>query len=723
MTNSRFLTASAAVCFSVLAGCRQDTVTSPTPTDTQPTLGGPAASAISVATGSGPLASQVLSKGPTFSESTGDGPVPARRSLGANPSASASAAGATSYVLWQNRQAGVTGFWSMNGTSYLNDWIPLGTTSREWMIGGVADFTGDKLADLVWENTRTGEVGIYVMDGTTFRQWFPVAFVQPEWEIAAAADLNADGQPDIIWQNKVTGERGYWPMKGGRMTGQWVRLYNQNLAPEWQIVAAADMTQDGYIDLVWQNTRTGERGFWPLTKGVWNGQWISIPPNPTDWDMAAAYDLNADGSNDLLWHNSPTGQTGIWIMSGPTWTRTYVTLPNSAAGWTVAGVVPFVARTESEMFLSAARIAWTFIENNTQPATGLAKAHDGFQFITQWDIASQIGGTYSAHELEIIDDATYDSRIKKILSTLQSMPLFDGAAFNRFYDSQTGKMVSRSFQPSTTGFGWSATDIGRLLTWLKILAVNQPQYASQARTIVNRLNMSRIIGWGKLQGVEVDATGRWSQFDEVGLGYEQYAAAGFQLWGARASESISPTWHAQATKVLGVTVWIDDRGTARLTSEPYIMMGLETGFWASALNDQAKGVLAAQQARYDQQHMLTMVTEDAMPDGPDYFYYYSVYNRGQTFVVDAPGGKVVQNPRWVSTKAAFSWRAIFPTDYTWRVFNAVQAAAIYGDGWGAGIYEGSLAPTGYATLNTAGMVLESALRSKLGHSFISEPIS
>ena len=385
---------------------------------------------------------------------------------------------------------------------------------------------------------------------------------------------------------------------------------------------------------------------------------------------------------------------------------------------------PVTPTTESEAFLAGARTAWTFVENNTQASTGLAKAHDNFQFITTWDIASQIAATYSAHELGIIDDANYDGRIKRILATLTTLPLFQGAAFNRFYDSKTGQMVDRNFNISSTGFGWSTTDIGRLLTWLRILAVNQPQYASQATAIKNRLNMSRLISGGTLQGVDVDANGNTVYYAETGLGYEQYAAGGFAVWGQRASNSLNPTATAQATTVLGVTVWIDGRGNARLTSEPYIMMGLETGFWASALKDQAQAVLAAQQARYDQQGIITIVTEDAMPDAPYYFYYYSVYHSGKTFVVEGPGyGTVVSNPRWVSSKAAFAWRALFQTDYTLRAFNAVQVAAIPGDGWGAGVYEGSLQPTGYATLNTAGMILESALYQKLGHSILSQPIS
>jgi hypothetical protein len=383
-----------------------------------------------------------------------------------------------------------------------------------------------------------------------------------------------------------------------------------------------------------------------------------------------------------------------------------------------------VPKTESDIFMAGARTAWTFVENNTQASTGLAKAHNTFQFVTTWDIASQIAATYSAHELGIIDDANYDGRIKKILATLTTLPLFQGAAFNRFYDSQTGQMVDRNFKPSTAGFGWSTTDIGRLLVWLRVLAVNQPQYSAQATAIKNRLNMSRLISGGTLQGVDVDANGATVYYAETGLGYEQYAAGGFALWSQRASNSLNPTANAKATSVLGVNVWTDSRGNARLTSEPYIMMGLETGWWAPALGDQARAVLAAQQARYDQQGIITIVTEDAMPDAPYYFYYYSVYHSGKTFVVEGPGyGTVVSNPRWVSSKAAFAWRALVPTAYTLKAFNAVQVAAIPGDGWGAGVYEGTLKPTGYATLNTAGMILESALYKKLGKSFLSQPIS
>src|SRR3982751_2700823 len=134
---------------------------------------------------------------------------------------------------------------------------------------------------------------------------------------------------------------------------------------------------------------------------------------------------------------------------------------------------------ERELYLNAARTAWSFVNRNYQPSTGLARAHDTYQYVTLWDVASALAATYCAHELGLLNDAIYNQRIQRALGTISTMDLFDGAAFNKSYDSKTGKMIDRSQRISARGYGWSVTDIGRLLTWLRIIAINQPQYATQ----------------------------------------------------------------------------------------------------------------------------------------------------------------------------------------------------------------------------------------------------
>lgn len=375
---------------------------------------------------------------------------------------------------------------------------------------------------------------------------------------------------------------------------------------------------------------------------------------------------------------------------------------------------------ERQLFLSSARTAWAFVERNYQPATGLARAHDTYQYVTLWDIASALAATYSSHELGIISDALYKQRIERALGTLSTMDLFDGAAFNKSYDSRTGRMIDRDQHVSARGYGWSVTDIGRLLTWLRIIAVNQPGFAAQATAVVNRLDMSRLIKNGYLQGEDIDpTTGERRTYAEGRMGYEQYAAAGLALWGYRAERALNAGLNALPVNVLGVSIIADKRGDERITSEPYIMMGMETGWYSPELREQAWRVLAAQEARYKATGKLTMVSEDALPDPPFYFYYYSVYRQGLSFVIDAPASQgYVQAPRWLSSKAAFAWHALLPSPYTLKVLEAVLPAAIPGRGWGAGVYEGTLTPTGDASLNTAALILEAALYNLRGHPFL-----
>lgn len=375
---------------------------------------------------------------------------------------------------------------------------------------------------------------------------------------------------------------------------------------------------------------------------------------------------------------------------------------------------------ERKVYLDAARIAWNFVDRNYQATTGLARAHDTYQFVTLWDIASSIAATYSAHELGIIPAADYDKRITAILRSLTTMDLFDRAAFNKAYASQTARMIDRDQKPSSRGYGWSATDLGRLLLWLRILAVNHPQYAPQAEAIVKRLDMTRLIKDGYLQGHDLHPrTGADRKYQESRIGYEQYAASGFAVWGHRAENALDARVNAIPVDVNGLTIFADKRGSERITSEPYIMMGMETGWYTPELREQAWRVLAAQEARYKSTGIITMVSEDALPDPPFYFYYYNLYREGKPFVVDAPAGQgYVDKPRWVSSKAAFAWHALLPTPYTLIALQAVQSSAIGTRGWGAGVYEQTLKPTGDASLNTAALILEAALFNSRGRPFL-----
>jgi hypothetical protein len=365
--------------------------------------------------------------------------------------------------------------------------------------------------------------------------------------------------------------------------------------------------------------------------------------------------------------------------------------------------------------VDAARTSWNLVNRITEPSTGLARAHARYAYVTLWDIAGVIAANYTAHELAFIDDATYDRHIQRILATLSSVDLYDKTAFNRIYDAQTGRMVDNAGKISNVGAGWSSVDIGRLLVWLRIVSVKQPKYLPLATQVVRRLNMSKVLDDGFLQGLQVDPkTGKKQTFTEDEIGYQQYALSGFSMWGARVNpDGLDVRRNVAAVNVMGVRLLISSPGNDRVMSEPFIMIGMETGFRTADIARQATQVLAAQTARYQQMKIVTAVTEDALPDPPYYFYYYSVYHRGNPFVVESLDDKVVLNPRWVSAKAAFGWNAVLPNAYTQLLIKTVRPAGTP-DGWGSGVYEDTLRPTGVPSLNTAALIMESALYKTRG---------
>jgi hypothetical protein len=132
--------------------------------------------------------------------------------------------------------------------------------------------------------------------------------------------------------------------------------------------------------------------------------------------------------------------------------------------------------------------------------------------------------------------------------------------------------------------------------------------------------------------------------------------------------------------------------------------------WPSPQWDQlAREMLAVQQERYRRSGLVTIVSEDAVPRPPAYFYYYLLHRNGEDFVVLTPSHDLVPwNLRWVSAKAAFAWHVLMPSSYTWLALQTVKRAGIPGVGWSAGVYERSKVRVQGNNLNTAAVILEAA---------------
>ena len=362
-----------------------------------------------------------------------------------------------------------------------------------------------------------------------------------------------------------------------------------------------------------------------------------------------------------------------------------------------------------QRYAEAARRAWEFVDQQYQPATGLVSPVSEYHVATTWDIGSSIGALYAANRLGFLADEEYDRRLSRALETLATVGMFRDVAFNRDYMTRQAAMAEKG-KPSSTGYAWNVTDLGRLLVWLKIVAVNDPQYSDRIQKVVDRIDFDRILQDGYLYSEAKSArtrSGFW-RYQEGRIGYEQYTAAGFALWDHRPEKALDMQLNAVPKEVMGQELMIDRRGYNRLTSEPYILLGLELG-WSPGIRQQAERLLAAQEERYRRTDQITMVSEEAISVAPHYFFYYLVYGERGPFVIDVQRpGVEVDGPRAVSTKATFAWHALLPSDYTSLALDHIDAA-LTDRGWSSGVLEKSGKPSNTPNVNTSAVILESAL--------------
>src|SRR5215813_14123596 len=153
-----------------------------------------------------------------------------------------------------------------------------------WAAG---DFNGDGKTDLLWHNKGSGQVGVWLLTGTTVLKADPLRAVPTDWQIGGVGDFNGDGKTDLLWYRKDSGQVEVWFVDGTAVLGE------------------------GTLRTV-----------------------------PTDWQIGGVGNFNGDGKTDLLWHNKSSGQVDVWFVDGTT-VPGGGTLGTVPADWQIGGVGDF----------------------------------------------------------------------------------------------------------------------------------------------------------------------------------------------------------------------------------------------------------------------------------------------------------------------------------------------------------------------------------------------
>jgi Protein of unknown function (DUF3131) len=357
-----------------------------------------------------------------------------------------------------------------------------------------------------------------------------------------------------------------------------------------------------------------------------------------------------------------------------------------------------------------AQSAWRYFAANWNAKTGLVNGTDRLPVTSLDDISSSLAALVSAKELALIDNAEFDTKLKPLLHSLETLPLYQDELPGRLYQTTTLQPLAVHPQTGQGATGWSAIGIGRLARWLKIVGARYPQYQPQTAAVWERWQVDLLVRDGQMMGAVVQQENE-QIYQQGRLGFESYAAYGLSLWGVPVPAALQPEKSMQITSVYGQPVPHDRRSNqfdndASVTSDPYILDGIETGFRALPRSF-AEAVLRSQMARYQTTQQLTAVANDATDRAP-FRLHNSVIANQQPWATYA-GTQRYDDFRQLSAKAAIGWFVLYPNDYTRQLVEFVQTELVSDRGWHSGYYETLRQPNQALSADTNGMILASLL--------------
>src|SRR5262245_58815183 len=89
-----------------------------------------------------------------------------------------------------------------------------GFAASPWSIAGTGDLDGDGKSDILWVNGTSGQVVIWLVNGTSVVGGGSPGLAASPWTIAETGDFNGDNKSDILWYNSTSGLLAVWLLNG-----------------------------------------------------------------------------------------------------------------------------------------------------------------------------------------------------------------------------------------------------------------------------------------------------------------------------------------------------------------------------------------------------------------------------------------------------------------------------------------------------------------------------
>jgi len=246
---------------------------------------------------------------------------------------------------------GASTVWLWGNSSYTNLGPSLVAPSARAKMVGMGDANGDKRADLLWHDSRSGSLWVWMMGGVVTNQQLVDRTVTGGWKVVGFNDMNGDRRADIMLRRIVgaTTEVRMLALNGGAVISD----VTTSLVGQFDAAYVGDMNRDGRADLLLKQRRSAgcatELYFTSALTGDVGGigGQFSAParlrdsatkfelPLDRSYVVAGLADLSGDGSADIVFRHR-SGDILVWDLDNLTVSSKAV-LAQSAAGFTVMG--------------------------------------------------------------------------------------------------------------------------------------------------------------------------------------------------------------------------------------------------------------------------------------------------------------------------------------------------------------------------------------------------
>jgi hypothetical protein len=218
-------------------------------------------------------------------------------------------------LLWRNTSSGAVGVWLMNGAA-LKTASEIGFPPFSWVIINTGDFNGDGKSDILWQHANTSLYGVWFMNGTQVAAIRNFTLPSYAGHICCVADFDGDGLADLVTLNRSAGVIYVWKNTGS-LTFVAQRSYGVSAASGWLPVGTARLNGSSAPPaLIWRNAISGEISAWFMNTFFWSS--VGSFGNPGGSVALAGFgDFSGDGRADLLLFNTSNLIVGYWRSKGP----------------------------------------------------------------------------------------------------------------------------------------------------------------------------------------------------------------------------------------------------------------------------------------------------------------------------------------------------------------------------------------------------------------------